>query len=119
MNLFQLTRALIDIESITNNEERVGQYLYQYLAPLAPPRGSRYLSKGERTGNRLALGSNGALRCEVVGTRKMAHSAYTEPGDSAIHKLFDALSGIPSLPLTVDELLGSSTLNIGNLSGGR
>ena len=35
MNVFELTRALIDIESITNNEERVGQFLQQYLAPLA------------------------------------------------------------------------------------
>jgi acetylornithine deacetylase len=35
MNVFELTRALIDIESITNNEERVGQYLYEYLSPLA------------------------------------------------------------------------------------
>ena len=35
MNVFELTRALVDIESITNNEERVGNYLYDYLAPLA------------------------------------------------------------------------------------
>src|SRR3954469_24380807 len=35
MDVFELTRTLIDIESITNNEERVGQYLYQYLAELA------------------------------------------------------------------------------------
>ena len=35
MNVFELTRALVDIESITNNEERVGNYLYDYLEPLA------------------------------------------------------------------------------------
>src|ERR1700730_10975648 len=35
MDVFELTRALIDIESITNNEERVGNFLYDYLAPLA------------------------------------------------------------------------------------
>ena len=35
MNVLELTRALIDIESITNNEERVGNYLYDYLALLA------------------------------------------------------------------------------------
>ena len=35
MNVFELTRALIDIESITNNEERVGLYLRDYLTPLA------------------------------------------------------------------------------------
>src|ERR1051325_5196893 len=35
MTVFELTRALVDIESITNNEERVGQYLYDYLGALA------------------------------------------------------------------------------------
>ena len=35
MNVFELTRALIDIESITNNEERAGNYLYDYLEELA------------------------------------------------------------------------------------
>ena len=220
MDVFELTRTLIDIESITNNEERVGQYLYQHLTPLAAkyggavelmeveprrnnvfaqwgepllvtlsthmdtvppyfasreddehiwgrgacdtkgiiasmikaaealleaghrnfgllfvvgeernsagayraardPRGSRHIINGEPTGNWLALGSKGALRYEVVATGKMAHSAYPELGDSAIHKLVDALSAIRGLPLPVDELLGSSTLNIGTLSGGR
>jgi acetylornithine deacetylase len=38
-------------------------------------RGSRYLLTGEPTGNRLALGSKGALRYEVVSSGKMAHSA--------------------------------------------
>lgn len=35
MDLFQLTRALIDIESVTPNEEAVGEYLYNYLSSLA------------------------------------------------------------------------------------
>ncbi len=35
MNVFELTRALIEIESISGNEERMGRYLYDYLAPLA------------------------------------------------------------------------------------
>jgi acetylornithine deacetylase len=35
MNVFELTRALIDIESITNNEEPVGNWLFEYLSPLA------------------------------------------------------------------------------------
>jgi acetylornithine deacetylase len=220
MNVFELTRALVDIESITNNEERVGHYLYDYLAPLAArfdgrlarieveprrfnvfaqwghsltvtlsthmdtvppffasrddgehiwgrascdakgiiacmtkaaealleagdrnfgllfvvgeernsagayraarsPRGSRYIVNGEPTGNKMALGSKGALRYEVVATGKMAHSAYPELGDSAIHKLIDALADMRRIPLPVDPLLGPSTLNIGTLSGGR
>ena len=220
MDVFALTRALIDIESITENEERVGQFLSDYLAPLAsrfggrvermaveprrfnvlaqwgeqldvtlsthidtvPPffisredddhvwgrgacdtkgiiaamihaverllesgernfgllfvvgeernsagayhaseysRGSRYIINGEPTGNKLALGSKGALRYEVVSKGKMAHSAYPELGDSAIHKLLDALSRIRRIPLPTDPLLGPSTLNVGTLSGGR
>ena len=35
MNLFELTRALIEIESITPNEERVGEFLYECVADLA------------------------------------------------------------------------------------
>lgn len=35
MNVFELTRALIDIESITPNEREVGEYLYHYLADRA------------------------------------------------------------------------------------
>ena len=49
----------------------------------------------------------------------MAHSAYPELGDSAIHKLIDALADIRRIPLPVDDLLGPSTLNVGTLSGGR
>jgi len=220
MHVFELTRALIDIESITNNEEQAGNYLYDYLADLAAqfggrverieveprrfnvfaqwgeplvvtlsthmdtvppffisreddeqiwgrgacdtkgiiaamikaveamleagergfgllfvvgeertsagayraaqtPRGSRYIVNGEPTGNRLALGSKGSLRYEVVVKGKMAHSAYPELGDSAIHKLIDVLSAMRRIPLPVDSLLGPSTLNIGTLSGGR
>ena len=220
MNVFELTRALVDIESITNNEERVGNYLYDYLSPLVErfdgclerveveprrfnvfaqwghslavtlsthmdtvppffasrddgehiwgraacdtkgiiasmikaaealleagdrdfgllfvvgeernsagayhaartPRGSRYIVNGEPTGNKMVVGSKGALRCEVVATGKMAHSAYPELGDSAIHKLIDALADMRRIPLPVDPVLGPSTLNIGTLSGGR
>jgi acetylornithine deacetylase len=220
MNVFELTRALVDIESVTLNEEAAGDFLYDHLAPLAarfhgaierveveprrfnifaqwggpltvtlsthidtvPPffasredethiwgrgacdakgiaaamihaarglleagergfallfvvgeernsagafraaqdgRGSRYLVNGEPTGNKLALGSKGALRYEVAATGRMAHSAYPELGDSAIHKLIDALSAIRAIPLPVDPLLGPGTLNIGTLAGGR
>jgi acetylornithine deacetylase len=83
------------------------------------PRGSRYIINGEPTGNKLALGSKGALRYEVAAAGKMAHSAYPELGDSAIHKLIDALGEIRRIPLPVDRLLGPSTLNIGTLAGGR
>jgi acetylornithine deacetylase len=219
MSLFELTRALIDIESITGNEERVGNFLFEQLSTLAsrfdgqvermpvaekrfnvaayfgdpvvtlsthmdtvPPffassedeqfihgrgacdtkgiiaamitaatelleagvrgvallfvvgeernsagayiaaangRGSRFLINGEPTENKLALGSKGALRVEVVAHGRMAHSAYPELGESAIEKLLDALQEVRRMELPTDETLGASTLNIGTISGGR
>lgn len=219
MNIFELTRALIDIESITGNEKEVGLYLFHHLTELAAtydgkvetfeveanrfnvlamfdtpavtlsthmdtvppffpsredadtiygraacdtkgiiasmitaargllsqgvrnfgllfvvgeernsagayaaartPRGSRFLINGEPTENKLALGSKGALRYEIVAEGRMAHSAYPELGDSAILKLLDALNILRGVPLPVHPILGASTLNIGTLTGGR
>lgn len=44
MNLFELTRALVDIESVTNNEKQVGDYLFGHLSALA----SRHAGRVER-----------------------------------------------------------------------
>ena len=219
MNLFELTRALVDIESITENEERVGNFLFDHLSDLASgtsghvermevaprrfnvlarwgnpavtlsthmdtvppffasredeefiwgraacdtkgiiasmihaaeallaggdrnfallfvvgeernsagayraaqsPIGSKFLINGEPSENKLALGSKGALRYEIVAEGRMAHSAYPELGESAIDKLLSALDRIRLLELPIDGLLGPSTLNIGTISGGR
>jgi acetylornithine deacetylase len=35
MNVFELTRALVDIESVTGNEKQVGDYLFAHLSSLA------------------------------------------------------------------------------------
>lgn len=218
MNAFELTRALIDIDSVTPNEEQVGEYLAAYLGTLAartggsvervavephrfnvlaywdqpvvtfsthidtvPPffpsreddefiwgrgacdtkgiiasmihavealladgvrnsgllfvvgeernsagafamtqvqRGSRYLINGEPTENKLALGSKGALRYEMIAHGRMAHSAYPHLGESAIEKLLDVLERIRRMPLTHDPMFGPSTVNIGTIQGG-
>jgi acetylornithine deacetylase len=89
------------------------------LAAAKSPRGSKFLINGEPTENKLALGSKGALRLELVASGRMAHSAYPELGESAIEKLLDALHAARRVPLPVDEILGASTLNIGTISGGR
>jgi acetylornithine deacetylase len=83
------------------------------------PRGSRFLINGEPTENKLALGSKGVLRYEIVASGKMAHSAYPELGDSAIDKLLNALSRLRRIMLPSHPILGPSTLNIGVLEGGR
>ncbi len=219
MDLFQLTRALVDIESITGHERDVGVYLFEHLKGLAAefggqaeldeveaerfnvfahwgnpavtlsthidtvppffssredgehiwgrgscdtkgiiasmlhavrsllaggvrniavllvvgeernsagafyaaehPRGSRYLINGEPTENKLALGSKGALRYEIIATGRMAHSAYPELGESAIEKLLDVLQEMRAMPLPTHPVLGRSTMNIGTLAGGR
>src|ERR1700719_4124490 len=35
MNVFELTRALVDVESITGNEERMGNVLFEQVSELA------------------------------------------------------------------------------------
>ena len=219
MNVFELTRALIDIESVTENEERVGNFLFERLQALASqhhgsveklpvsermfnvfarfgdpvltysthidtvppffasdededfiwgrgacdtkgiiaamihavegllasgirnvgllfvvgeernsvgaytasksPQGSKFLINGEPTENKLALGSKGALRYEIVAKGRMAHSAYPELGESAIEKLVDALQNLRKVKLPHEPVLGQSTLNIGTITGGR
>jgi acetylornithine deacetylase len=81
--------------------------------------GSKFIINGEPTGNKLALGSKGALRHQIVAKGRMAHSAYPELGESAIEKLLNALDRIRKIEMPEDALLGKSTLNIGTISGGR
>jgi acetylornithine deacetylase len=82
------------------------------------PKGSRFLINGEPTENRLALASKGTLRAEIRAHGKMAHSAYPELGDSAVHKLVLALERLLAVELPTVEGIGPSTLNIGLISGG-
>jgi acetylornithine deacetylase len=89
------------------------------LAAAKSPRGAKVLINGEPTENKLALGSKGALRLELIANGRMAHSAYPELGESAIEKLLDALAAVRHVPLPVEAVLGKSTLNIGTISGGR
>jgi acetylornithine deacetylase len=82
------------------------------------PKDNRFLINGEPTDNRLALASKGALRAAFKSTGKMAHSAYPELGESAVHKLIEVLGKVLAMPLPVLEGIGPSTLNIGQIQGG-
>ncbi len=82
------------------------------------PKGSRFLIDGEPTDNRLAIASKGALRAAFKCHGKMAHSAYPELGESAVHKLVEVLAKLLALPLPSLEDVGPSTLNIGQIHGG-
>ena len=80
--------------------------------------GSRFLINGEPTDNCVALASKGTLRAVIRTTGKMAHSAYPELGESATHKMVEALRRILEIPLPSLEGVGPSTLNIGTIHGG-
>ena len=82
-------------------------------------KGSRFLINGEPTDNRLALASKGTLRAEIRARGTMAHSAYPELGDNAVHKLVSALHRLLAIDLPRVEGVGPSTLNIGLIEGGR
>jgi acetylornithine deacetylase len=81
-------------------------------------KGSRFLINGEPTDNRLALASKGALRAVFRASGKMAHSAYPELGESAVHKLVEVLGRLLTLPMPALDDVGPSTLNIGQIHGG-
>ena len=78
----------------------------------------RYLINGEPTDNRLALGTKGSLRVFITTEGRAAHSAYPEAGDSAIEKLLDILQDIRAVKWPDDSFFGTTTCNIGVLSGG-
>jgi acetylornithine deacetylase len=80
---------------------------------------SKFLVNGEPTDNRMALASKGALRVDVIARGKMAHSAYPELGESAIEKLLAALARLQKIKLPETEGIGSTTMNIGLIEGGR
>jgi len=82
------------------------------------PNRVRYLINGEPTESKLALGSKGALRAVLKASGRAAHSAYPEKGESAIEKLLDVLSDLRRVEWPTDKTLGSSTMNIGMISGG-
>lgn len=82
------------------------------------PTTSRALINGEPTESTLALGTKGAVRMTVRTTGRAAHSAYPHLGRSATLQLARLLSEIESVELPSDPVLGTTTINIGTLSGG-
>ncbi|HEV2424692.1 MAG TPA: M20/M25/M40 family metallo-hydrolase [Terriglobia bacterium] len=83
------------------------------------PRGSQYLINGEPTENRLVIGTKGNMWLRIETRGRMAHSAYSELGESAIEKLLDILAEVRRLPLPRDPVFGSASMNVGLISGGR
>src|SRR6185369_8924344 len=84
--------------------------------PLA--RECRYLINGEPTDSRLATGTKGSMRVYITTEGRAAHSAYPEAGESAIDKLLDILDDIRACEWPEDSFFGTTTCNIGVISGG-
>ncbi len=78
----------------------------------------RYLINGEPTDNRLATGTKGSVRAVITTEGRAAHSAYPEAGESAIEKLLDILQDIRACEWPEDSFFGTTTCNIGVISGG-
>jgi acetylornithine deacetylase len=79
---------------------------------------SRVLINGEPTESVLAAGTKGVMRATLRTRGRAAHSAYPELGHSATRDLVQLLASLDSIDLPTDSLLGSTTINIGMLSGG-
>jgi len=82
------------------------------------PPGSRFYVDGEPTENKLAIGSKGSLRAEIIARGRAAHSAYPHMGESAVLKLLDVLADIRAMDLPSDPVMGQTTCNIAILEGG-
>jgi len=77
-----------------------------------------FLINGEPTDNRLATGTKGSMRVIITAEGRAGHSAYPEVGESAIEKLLDILQDIRAHEWPEDGFFGTTTCNIGVLSGG-
>lgn len=78
----------------------------------------RYLINGEPTDSRLATGTKGSVRVVITTEGRAGHSAYPEAGESAIEKLLDILEHIRTCEWPEDSFFGTTTCNIGVISGG-
>ncbi len=73
---------------------------------------------GEPCGTSPTLGQKGMLKLNLEAVGTAGHSAYPDVGQSAIHRLLDALAAIRDTPLPGSEALGETTVNVGELAGG-
>jgi len=72
----------------------------------------------EPTINRVVAAQKGMIKFELEADGVAAHSAYPERGDSALHRMIAATHGLLGETWPEDDLLGPSTLNVGELHAG-
>ena len=72
----------------------------------------------EPTVNRVVAAQKGMIKLDVAAEGIAAHSAYPARGDSALHRMLDALHAVMHAAWPTDEVLGPTTINVGQLEGG-
>jgi acetylornithine deacetylase/succinyl-diaminopimelate desuccinylase-like protein len=111
-------QGLNDIGLLFTVDEELGSLGAQAANTHALARECRFLINGEPTDSRLATGTKGSTRIIITTEGRAAHSAYPEAGESAIEKLLDILEEIRSHEWPENSFFGTTTCNIGVLSGG-
>lgn len=107
-----------DVGLLFTVDEELSSIGAQAVNKHAMARECRFLINGEPTDNRLATGTKGSVRVIITTEGRAAHSAYPEAGESAIEKLLDILQEIRRREWPEDGFFGTTTCNIGVLSGG-
>lgn len=75
---------------------------------------------GEATGNDVYFGHKGATWLELAVTGRSAHGSRPELGDSAVHRLADAIVAARNRPVSPPHpVLGQLTTNVGTIAGGQ
>jgi acetylornithine deacetylase len=72
----------------------------------------------EPTLNRVVAAQKGMVKLYVTADGIAGHSAYPRRGESAVHKLLDALQRLRAEPWPEHDMLGPTTINVGIIEGG-
>src|ERR1044072_6131622 len=107
-----------DVGLLFTVDEELGSLGAQMATQHSLARQCHYLINGEPTDSRLATGTKGSVRVVIMTEGRAAHSAYPEAGESAIEKLLDILDELRACEWPEDSFFGTTTCNIGVLSGG-
>jgi acetylornithine deacetylase len=73
---------------------------------------------GEPTSAKVVAAQKGLLKCVLRAKGKAGHSAFPDRGHSAIHDLLEGLEAVRREPWPTDPVLGSTTVNVGTITGG-
>lgn len=73
---------------------------------------------GEPTENKLGVGHKGIMSFDIIVDGKASHSGYPELGISATDILVPILYKLQHLQFPVSDLLGPSTVNVGQIEAG-